>query len=505
MNKKVILMILDGWGITQDPDVSAISQARTPFIDSLYKQYPNAQLLTHGLNVGLPDDQMGNSEVGHMNLGAGRIVYQDLVKVNLAIEKGTLKNEPVLKNAFSYAKENGSNIHFMGLVSNGGVHSHIDHLKGLLNIAKDEGMEDVYVHAFTDGRDVDPRSGIGFIAELQEHLKNTTGKLASVIGRYYAMDRDKRWARVKKAYDMLIHEKGHLTTDVLESMNVSYSKGITDEFIEPIIVTEEGKPLTTIKNNDVVIFFNFRTDRGRQLSRVLTQERFEEFDMEPLSLHYVTLTNYDDSFEGVKVIYNKENVKESIGEILESHGKKQIRIAETEKYPHVTFFFSGGREVPFDGEKRILCPSPKVATYDLQPEMSALEVRDKILPEIRSQKADFICLNFANGDMVGHTGVLDAAVKACETVDSCVRSVIEEAVENEYSVILLADHGNCETMMNPDGSPHTAHTMNPVPVILIDQDVKSINNGILGDISPTILHLMGIEKPDSMKQESLIN
>jgi len=505
MNKKVILMILDGWGITQDPKVSAISQARTPFIDSLYEQYPHAQILTHGLNVGLPDNQMGNSEVGHMNLGAGRIVYQDLVKVNLAIENGSLNNEATLNNAFNHAKENNSKVHFMGLVSNGGVHSHIDHLKGLLNIAKDEGMEQVFVHAFTDGRDVDPRSGIGFIADLQEHLKKTTGKLASVVGRYYAMDRDKRWARVKKAYDMLVNGVGQHSTAILDSISDSYSKGISDEFIEPILITENGKPVATINKNDVVIFFNFRTDRGRQLTRVLTQERFEEFEMEPISLHYVTLTNYDDSFDGVKVIYNKENVKDSLGEILERNGKKQIRIAETEKYPHVTFFFSGGREIPFEGEKRILCPSPKVATYDLQPEMSAIEVRDKILPEIRTKKADFICLNFANGDMVGHTGVLDAAVKACETVDSCVKSVIDNAVENDYSIILLADHGNCETMMNPDGSPHTAHTMNPVPVILIDKDIKSINNGILGDISPTILQLMGIEKPDSMNQESLIN
>jgi 2,3-bisphosphoglycerate-independent phosphoglycerate mutase len=374
----------------------------------------------------------------------------------------------------------------------------------MIKIAKDEGMDDVYVHAFTDGRDVDPRSGIGFIAELQEHLYNNTGKLASVIGRYYSMDRDKRWARIKKAYDMLVRGIGNHSTDILESLNISYSNGITDEFIEPIVCVDKGKPNATIKNNDVVIFFNFRTDRGRQLTRVLTQESFEEFDMHPLSLHYVTLTNYDDSFDGVKVIYNKENIKDSLGEVLECHDKKQIRIAETEKYPHVTFFFSGGREIPFEGEKRILCPSPKVATYDLQPEMSALEVRDKIIPEIRSKNADFICLNFANGDMVGHTGILDAAVKACETVDSCVRSVVENAIENEYSIILLADHGNCETMMNPDGSTNTAHTKNPVPVILIDQDFKSIKNGNLGNISPTILHLMGIEKPDSMNQESLI-
>jgi 2,3-bisphosphoglycerate-independent phosphoglycerate mutase len=504
MNKKVILMILDGWGVTQDPNVSATANARTPYIDSLYEKYPHAQLLTHGLNVGLPSEQMGNSEVGHMNLGAGRIVYQDLVKVNLAIQNGSLKYDPVLKNAFLHARENNSKVHFMGLLSNGGVHSHIDHLKGFLSIAAEESVEKVYVHAFTDGRDVDPKSGIGFIAEILEHLQKTTGKLASVCGRYYAMDRDKRWARIKKAYDALVHGKGQRSNDIIDSIKRSYSAGITDEFIEPTVIVENGEPIATIEEDDVIIFFNFRTDRGRQLTRVLTQERFDEFDMEPLSLHYVTLTNYDDTFTGIHVIYNKEHVKETLGEILERYGRKQIRIAETEKYPHVTFFFSGGREVPFKGEKRIMCPSPKVATYDLKPEMSAYEVRDSIIPEIQSKEADFICLNFANGDMVGHTGVFKAAIKACEAVDTCTRSVIETAIENDYSVILLADHGNCETMMNPDGSPHTAHTMNPVPVILIDKDVRSINDGILGDISPTILQMMGIDKPESMNQNSLI-
>ena len=504
MNKKVLLLILDGWGETQDPKVSAIAQANTPFIDSLYKKYPTARIQTDGLNVGLPDGQMGNSEVGHMNLGAGRIVYQDLVKVNLAVEKKTLAKEPVIKQAFDYAKAYDKNIHFLGLVSNGGVHSHIDHLKELLNAAHKENIEKVFVHAFTDGRDVDPKSGLGFISELQEHLSKTTGKLASVIGRYYAMDRDKRWERIKKAYDLLSFGKGNPTTDALKSIKKSYDEGISDEFIEPIVLTENDQPLTTIEKDDVVIFFNFRTDRGRQLTQAFTQESFDEFEMNPIPLYYVTLTNYDDSFSGIKVIYNKENLENTLGEILEKNNKKQIRVAETEKYPHVTFFFSGGREDPFNGEKRILSPSPKVSTYDLQPEMSAFNIRDKILPEINSKSADFICLNFANGDMVGHTGVFEAAIKACETVDSCVQSVVEAALENGYATILLADHGNCETMFNPDGTPNTAHTTNPVPVILIDPDISEIKNGILGDISPTILALMGIEKPAVMTQNSII-
>ncbi|PHS65865.1 MAG: phosphoglycerate mutase (2,3-diphosphoglycerate-independent) [Flavobacterium sp.] len=504
MNKKVLLLILDGWGITQDPKVSAIAQANTPFIDSLYRTYPNAQLRTDGLNVGLPEGQMGNSEVGHMNLGAGRIVYQDLVKVNLAVKNNTLKDEPVLKQAFEYAKNYDKNIHFLGLVSNGGVHSHINHLKGLVSAAHHEGLEKVYIHAFTDGRDVDPHSGAGFISELQEHLDKTTGKIASVIGRYFAMDRDKRWERVKKSYDLLHFGKGERSTNAVESIQKSYREGISDEFLEPIVITENNQPITKIEKDDVVIFFNFRTDRGRQLTQVLSQENFEEFGMNRIPLYYVTLTNYNHSFEGIKVIYNKEDVKETLGEVLEKNHKKQIRIAETEKYPHVTFFFSGGREKHFEGESRILCTSPKVATYDLQPEMSAHQVRDKIIPEINSKSADFICLNFANTDMVGHTGIMKAAIKACETIDSCAKSVIEAALENGYSTILLADHGNCEMMMNPDGSPNTAHTTNPVPVILIDKDQLKINDGILGDIAPTVLDLMGIKKSELMTQNSII-
>ncbi|HLW31930.1 MAG TPA: 2,3-bisphosphoglycerate-independent phosphoglycerate mutase [Aequorivita sp.] len=505
MNKKVLLMILDGWGITQDPSVSAIAQAQTPFIDSLYKKYPHAQLLTHGMNVGLPDGQMGNSEVGHMNLGAGRIVYQDLAKINMAVEKGTLNKEPELQKAFDYAKINHKKVHFIGLVSNGGVHSHIDHLKGLLSAAQAEHIQNVYVHAFTDGRDVDPHSGKGFIEELQQHISKTGGKLASVIGRYYAMDRDKRWERVKKTYDLLRFGTGKPSHNAIKSIEESYDEGITDEFIEPIIVTDDqNKPIALIEKDDVVVFFNFRTDRGRQLTELLTQKNHENFGMTTLPLYFVTLTNYDDSFKNIRVVYKKENLHHTLGEILAKHGKKQIRIAETEKYPHVTFFFSGGREIPFEGEKRILCPSPTVATYDLKPEMSAYGIRDMILPEIEEGNADFICLNFANPDMVGHTGVFEAAVKACETVDKCVRPIVEAALENHYSTIILADHGNSETMRNPDGSPNTAHTTNPVPIIVIDDTIKSVKNGVLGDIAPTILYLMGVEKPEVMNRESLV-
>lgn len=507
MNKKVLLLILDGWGITQDPSVSAIAQAETPFIDSLYKKYPHAQLLTHGMNVGLPDGQMGNSEVGHMNLGSGRIVYQDLVKINMAVETGSLNKETELQKAFQYAKNNNKKLHFIGLVSNGGVHSHLDHLKGLLTAAKEEGVVDVYVHAFTDGRDVDPHSGRGFIQDLQHHLSQTGGKLASIIGRYYAMDRDKRWERVKKTYDLLLYGKGKPSLDAIKSIEVSYAAGITDEFIEPIVMVDANnlnKPVATIEKDDVVIFFNFRTDRGRQLTEVLTQKNHEDFGMTTLPLYFVTLTNYDDSFKNIHVVFNKENLHSTLGEVLQNHGKKQIRIAETEKYPHVTFFFSGGREVPFEGEKRILCPSPTVATYDLKPEMSAYAIRDMILPEIEEGSADFICLNFANPDMVGHTGVFEAAVKACETVDKCVKPIVEAALENNFTTIILADHGNSETMRNPDGSPNTAHTTNPVPIIVVDNTIKSVKNGILGDIAPTILYLMGIEKPEIMDRESLV-
>ena len=498
-------MILDGWGVTQDPAVSAIAQANTPFIDSLYKKYPHAQLLTDGMNVGLPPGQMGNSEVGHMNLGAGRIVYQDLAKINMAVQNGTLNSEPELQKAFDYAKSHNKNVHFLGLVSNGGVHSHIDHLKGLLTAAQNDGLKNVYVHAFTDGRDVDPHSGKGFIADLQNHLEKTGGKLASIIGRYYAMDRDKRWERVKKAYDLLVFGKGKPSTNALKSIEESYADGITDEFIEPIVMTtSEGKPVATIEKDDVVIFFNFRTDRGRQLTEVLTQKDHESFGMKTLSLYFVTLTNYDDSFGNIHVVYNKENLHDTLGEILEKNGKKQIRIAETEKYPHVTYFFSGGREIPFEGEKRILCPSPTVATYDLKPEMSAYDLRDMILPEIENETADFICLNFANADMVGHTGVFEAAVKACETVDNCARAIVEQALESHYATIIIADHGNSETMLNLDGSPNTAHTTNPVPIIIVDDEIKTVKNGILGDIAPTILDIMGIEKPEIMTRESLI-
>ena len=505
MNKKVILMILDGWGKSPDPKVSAIDNANTPFVDSLYTKYPNSNLLTDGMNVGLPEGQMGNSEVGHMNLGAGRIVYQDLAKINLAVKENTLKDEAVLQEAFEYAKTNKKDIHFLGLVSNGGVHSHTDHLKGLISAGKDSGVSNMYIHAFTDGRDVDPKSGKGFLEDVTEFCSDKNARLATVIGRYYAMDRDKRWDRVKKAYDVMVNNVGEKSADISVAMQKSYDKNITDEFIDPIVMTNaEGNPLAHIKENDVVIFFNFRTDRGRELTQVLSQEDMHELNMHKLNLYYVTLTNYDDSYNNVHVVYDKENIKETLGEVLSKNGKKQIRIAETEKYPHVTFFFNGGREIPFDGEQRILCPSPKVATYDLQPEMSAYEIRDAIIPELQKGEADFVCLNFANPDMVGHTGDMNAAIKACETVDSCAESVVTAGLENGYSTILIADHGNCETMINPDGSPNTAHTTNPVPLILIDHDRKEIKDGVLGDIAPTILKVLGIEQPAAMTQKSLI-
>ena len=498
-------MILDGWGISPDPKVSAIAQADTPFVDSLYNKYPNATLHTDGMNVGLPEGQMGNSEVGHMNLGAGRIVYQDLAKINLAVQNNELAKEPVLKEAFEYAKENDKAVHFLGLLSDGGVHSHINHLKGLVRAAGDAGVPASYVHVFTDGRDVDPKSGISFISELLDFIKNTHTQLASVVGRYYAMDRDKRWERVKEAYDLLVHGKGSASTDIIKSLEKSYSEGVTDEFIKPIVLTNaDGSPVSLIKDGDVVIFFNFRTDRGRELTQALSQQAYHEQNMHPLKLHYVTLTNYDDSFKGVQVVYNKENIKDTLGEVLSKAGKKQIRIAETEKYPHVTFFFNGGREIPFEGEERILCPSPKVATYDLKPEMSAHEVRDSIIPELEKGEADFVCLNFANPDMVGHTGVMEAAIKACETVDSCAKAVITTGLENGYSTLVIADHGNCDTMINPDGSPNTAHTTNPVPLILVDPDRKFIKPGVLGDLAPTILKIMGIPQPELMTQKPLI-
>jgi 2,3-bisphosphoglycerate-independent phosphoglycerate mutase len=505
MNKKVILMILDGWGNSPDPKVSAIDHANTSFIDSLYKKYPFATLRTDGLHVGLPEGQMGNSEVGHMNLGAGRIVYQDLVKVNLAVKNKTLNTEKVLVDAFNYAKTNNKDVHFLGLLSDGGVHSHITHLFGLLEAANDFGLKNTYVHAFTDGRDVDPKSGLGFLTQLESHLKNTNSKLATVTGRYFAMDRDKRWERVKIAYDAVVNSVGEKSTNVTETVKKSYNNEVTDEFIKPIIMVDDsGNPVTKIKDGDVVIFFNFRTDRGRELTEALTQTDFHEQNMHKLDLHYVTLTNYDDTYKNIKVIFNKDNLTETLGEVLEKHNKKQIRIAETEKYPHVTFFFSGGREAPFKGETRLLRNSPKVATYDLKPEMSAYELRDALVPELQKGEVDFVCLNFANGDMVGHTGVMEAAIKACEAVDACVKDVITTALEHGYTTLLIADHGNCETMINPDGSPNTAHTTNPVPVILIDNELKTIKDGVLGDMAPTILKLMGIEQPKAMTQHALV-
>ena len=502
---KALLMILDGWGISPDPSVSAIDQANTPFMDSLYGEYPHSTLRTDGMEVGLPNGQMGNSEVGHVNLGAGRVVYQDLAKINMAVEKDTLKDEPVLQEAFKTAKENKVKLHFLGLVSDGGVHAHINHIKGLVRAAKLAEVPDVFVHAFTDGRDVDPKSGAAFIEELQESCAANNAQVASVVGRYYAMDRDKRWERVKKAYDLLVHGKGKATTDFVAAIKDSYADGTTDEFIEPLVgIGADNQPLATIQSGDVVVFFNFRTDRGRQLTQALHQQDFEDYDMKKQDLHLVTLTNYDDSFKRVQVVFDKDNVTNTLGEVLAKAGKKQIRIAETEKYPHVTFFFNGGREEPFEGEERILCPSPKVATYDLQPEMSAYELRDAIVPKLRNQETDFVCLNFANPDMVGHTGSMEATIKACETVDGCAKDVVEAAKAGGFSVLIIADHGNCDTMVNADGSPNTAHTTNPVPIILIDDKHKSIKNGNLGNIAPTILDLMGVEKPAEMTANSLL-
>lgn len=505
MNKKVILMILDGWGKSPDPKVSAIDNANVPFINSLYTKYPSAQLRTDGLNVGLPEGQMGNSEVGHMNLGAGRIVYQDLAKINLAVANKTLAKEQVLIDAFNYAKANNKKVHFLGLVSDGGVHSHTSHLRGLIDASQEYGLDKVFIHAFTDGRDVDPKSGKKYIQDLHDYIAPTPVKIASVIGRYYAMDRDKRWERVKLAYDLVVHGTGTPTKDVVTSIATSYGNDVTDEFIQPLVAVDANdKPLAIIEEDDVVIFFNFRTDRGRELTEALSQQDFHEQNMHKLNLYYVTLTNYDETYQNVKVVYNKDNITETLGEVLEKANKKQIRIAETEKYPHVTFFFSGGRETPFEGETRILRNSPKVATYDLQPEMSAYELKDALVPELNKGEVDFVCLNFANGDMVGHTGIMEAAIKACEAVDVCVKEVVEAALANDYTTIIIADHGNCETMINPDGSPNTAHTTNPVPIILVDKDLKKINDGVLGDIAPTILELMGVAQPAAMTSHSLL-
>ncbi len=501
MNKKVILMILDGWGTSPDPKVSAIDNANTPFIDSLYTKYPNAALRTDGLNVGLPEGQMGNSEVGHMNLGAGRIVNQDLVKINMAVESGSIAKEQVLVDAFKYANENNKPVHFLGLLSDGGVHAHTSHLKGLIDAANGAGVKNSFIHAFTDGRDVDPKSGKGYVENIQEYIKDTNTELASITGRYYAMDRDNRWERVKLAYDAIAKGEGEKTSDFAANIQAGYDADITDEFVKPLINADVDG---TVKPGDVVIFFNYRTDRGRELTNMLNQNDFPEQGTEKLDLYYVTITLYDETFKGIKVIYNKDNIKDTIGEVLSKAGKKQIRIAETEKYPHVTFFFSGGQETPFEGESRILRNSPKVATYDLQPEMSAYELRDALVEELKKGEADFVCLNFANGDMVGHTGVMEAAIKACEAVDICAKDVIETGLDNGYSTLLIADHGNCETMINPDGTPHTAHTTNPVPVLLIDPELKEIKDGVLGDVAPTILKMIGVAQPEAMTRFPLI-
>jgi 2,3-bisphosphoglycerate-independent phosphoglycerate mutase len=493
-------MILDGWGIATNPKVSAIDAAKTPFISSLYHQYPHSKLEASGLAVGLPEGQMGNSEVGHMNLGAGRVVYQNLVRINKAVKENTLGQEPELAKAFAFAKDQKKAVHFMGLVSDGGVHAHIEHLKSLLSSAQEAGLPHVYVHAFTDGRDTDPKSGLKFMTDLYEHTLKTGAKIASVVGRYFAMDRDNRWERVALAYKAMVDAEGNASTDVLQSIKDSYAAGVTDEFIQPIIMTNaDGSPVAQIQEGDVVICFNFRTDRGREITQALTQKDFHEENMHKLDLYYLTMTEYDKEFVGVNVIFNDSNLPMTMGEVLEGAGKKQIRIAETEKYPHVTFFFSGGREQPFMGQSNILRNSPKVATYDLQPEMSAGELRDALIPELEKEEVDFVCLNFANPDMVGHTGVFEAVVKAVETVDACAEKVVQAGLKHGYSFIIIADHGNADFMINEDGSPNTAHSTNLVPCIFVDKDFHpTLNNGKLGDVSPTILKLMGVEQPKEM-------
>ena len=496
-------MILDGWGIGTNPNVSAIDRAKTPYIDSLYNNYPNSKLVTHGSGVGLPDGQMGNSEVGHMNLGAGRIVYQDFAKINLDIQNGNFNDLENLINPLKKIQENNKKLHLIGLVSDGGVHSHINHLEAILDLTNEMNINKVFIHAFTDGRDVDPKSGLGFIERLEKKIKSSSAKLASVIGRYYAMDRDKRWERTKKCYDLLVNGIGTKTSNINNSIKDSYNNNITDEFIEPLIVIDKDNESNgLIENGDYVIFFNFRTDRGRQLTEVMTQSNINE--MKKLDLNFITMTNYDESFMGIKKIYEKENLEDTLGEVLSKNNKKQIRIAETEKYPHVTFFFNGGREEPYEDERRILCQSPKVATYDLKPEMSAYEITESIIPEIEIGNVDFICLNFANPDMVGHTGNMSAAIKACETVDKCSKTIIEKAKENNYTILVIADHGNSDLMINDDESPNTAHTTNLVPFILIDDEIKKIKDGVLGDIAPSILDIMNIKKPIKMTCESLI-
>lgn len=506
MNKKVLLMILDGWGEGPKDQSNAIYVQGSPNLDSIRSKYPNSLLMASGEDVGLPEGQMGNSEVGHLNIGAGRVVYQDLVRINKDCRSKTLFNNREIRETYDYAKKSGKALHFMGLMSNGGVHSSMEHLFAFLDLAKDSGVEKVYVHAFMDGRDTDPKSGAGYIKELQERLSKSGGKLASIIGRYYAMDRDKRWERVKEAYDLLVYGKGEHFTDGVEAMIKSYESGVTDEFVRAhVAVDDKGEPVATIKEADAVIFFNFRNDRARELTTVLTQDNHGIPDMKVIPLYFSTLTPYDEKFRGLHILYDKDNVVNTIGEVVAKAGKKQLRIAETEKYAHVTFFFSGGREQLFDNEKRILIKSPAVATYDLKPEMSAIEVKEALIDELKkTNKHDFIVLNFANGDMVGHTGVFSAIKKAIKTVDRCVAEIVDVARENGYSVIITADHGNADNAVNEDGSPNTAHSLNPVPFVVIDKDVFSVKDGRLADIAPTILKILGIEAPVEMTGTPLI-
>lgn len=506
MSKKVILVIMDGWGLGKVSYADAIQHAKVPFVSSLYAKYPNTTLVTCGEDVGLPDGQMGNSEVGHLNLGAGRIVYQELQRINVAIRSGELAKNEQLLNAIHFARDNNKPLHLLGLVSDGGVHSHINHLKAICDICKHEGLNNVFIHAFTDGRDTDPKSGLGFISSLQEHLDQSVGKIASVSGRYYAMDRDKRWERVKLAYDCLVKGEGPAAASAVTAIEQSYAAAVTDEFIKPtVIVNDNHQPLATIKDGDVALCFNFRTDRCREITEVLTQNDNAAFGMHKLNLHYTTMTLYDHKFQGVHVVFENDNLNNTLGEVLAVNGKKQIRIAETEKYPHVTFFFSGGREEPFTGETRIMVPSPKVATYDLQPEMSAFGITDKLIPEIENESADFICLNYANTDMVGHTGVFTAAIKAAETVDACVKRVVEAGLAHGYTIFLTADHGNADFMINEDGTPNTAHTLNLVPFFIIDKTWKGVvKNGKLGDLAPTILTVMELPIPKEMTGNVLI-
>ncbi|MCW3126333.1 MAG: 2,3-bisphosphoglycerate-independent phosphoglycerate mutase [Bacteroidetes bacterium] len=501
MNRKVALIIMDGWGHGSQPDRSAIAQANIPFIKSLYDKYSNSELTTFGEAVGLPDGQMGNSEVGHLNIGAGRVVYQELLRINIAIRDGELAKSPKLLDAIKYCVDNNKPLHLMGLVSDGGVHSHTSHLKAICDIASQYLAEgQVFIHAFTDGRDTDTKSGIGYLTDLDNFLKTSVGTIASVCGRYYAMDRDNRWERIKLAYDLLVKGEGKKSSNVLDAIKESYAENVTDEFIRPIIATDaNGSPLSLIKEDDVVICFNFRTDRCREITKALTQQDFPEQGMKKLKLNYTTLTVYDHSFTGVANIFDNDDLKMTLGEVLANLGKTQLRAAETEKYPHVTFFFNGGREKPFDGEERIMEPSPKVATYDLQPEMSAYGLTDRAVAFIEEKKPDFVCLNYANADMVGHSGIFSAVVKACEVVNNCVEKLVTTCLANGYSILLTADHGNADYLINDDGSPNTAHTKNPVPLFLIDNELKpALQNGRLADLAPTVLKLMDIPQPAEM-------